>query len=114
MNHNLKWYESKRGSNQLRTIRPFFEVNRYQMGKQIVGTDGKIKCIMCGGRYLEKGIKISFCILFKKNEQTKHLFFNKLKYIELSFTLYSLFQFHFVNIYMLLNTFYLRFTLLFT
>ncbi len=31
MNHNLKWYESKRGSNQLRTIRPFYEVNRDQM-----------------------------------------------------------------------------------
>ncbi len=40
-----------------RTIRPYFEVNRDEKGKQIVGSDGQIKCTMCGGRYYEKGIK---------------------------------------------------------
>jgi len=39
------------------TIRPFFKINRDEMCKQIVGTYGKIKCTMCGGRYLERGIK---------------------------------------------------------
>ena len=36
-----------------RTIRPFFEVKRYEMGKQIVDSDGRIKCRMCGRRYFE-------------------------------------------------------------
>jgi len=45
----------KRPLDDDRTIRPFFEVKRDEMGKQIVDSDGRIKC--------------SFCILFKKNEQ---------------------------------------------
>ncbi len=49
-----------------RTIRPFFEVNRDEMGKLIVGTDGKIKCTMCGGRYLERVTKSLFVSCLKK------------------------------------------------
>ena len=47
----------KRPLDDDRTIRPYFEVNRDEKGKQIVGSDGRIKCTMCGGRYYEKGIK---------------------------------------------------------
>ena len=47
----------KRPLDDDRTIRPYFEVNRDEKGKQIVGSDGQIKCTMCGGRYYEKGIK---------------------------------------------------------
>jgi len=43
-----------------RTIRPFFEVKRDEMGKQIVDSDGRIKCRMCGRRYFDRGIKAHF------------------------------------------------------
>ena len=58
----------KRPLDDDRTIRPYFEVNRDEKGKQIVGSDGRIKCTMCGGRYYEKGIK-AHSISCKKNEQ---------------------------------------------
>jgi len=47
----------KRPLDDDRTMRPYFEVNRDEKGKQIVSSDGRIKCTMCGGRYYEKGIK---------------------------------------------------------
>ena len=51
-----------------RIIRTFFEVNRDEMGKQILDSDGRIKCTMCGKRYFERGIQVHF-VSCLKNEQ---------------------------------------------
>ena len=64
----------KRPLDDDRTIRPYFEVNRDEKGKQIAGSDGRIKCTMCGGRYYEKGIK-AHSISCKKKMNKNNIYF---------------------------------------
>ena len=64
----------KRPLDDDRTIRPYFEVNRDEKGKQIVGSDGRIKCTMCGGRYYEKGIKAHSISCKKKMNKNNNYF----------------------------------------
>jgi len=93
----------KRPLDDDRTIRP---LKRDEIGKQIVGSDGRIKCTMCGGRYYERGIKAHSMSCLKK--WTKITFtLNQLKYNELRFILYSIFYLQFLKGIYLLITFFL-------